>query len=84
MAKGLNDSEAITISSAASSASQSVMVTLTGANNKPDANDDSGVTTTADEDNAIATGNVLANGSEQDASDNLSVSALVAGRPSDG
>ncbi|MCP4593973.1 MAG: hypothetical protein GY842_24845, partial [bacterium] len=78
MAECQRDSEALTMPSAASSAIQTVMVTLTGANNEPGFNNDSGVVVTADEDNAIG------NSSEQDVSDNLSVSALVAGRLSAG
>ncbi len=81
MAKGQGDSEALTMSPPAS---QTVMVTLAGANNEPGANDEIGVTVTADDNNVIATGNVLANGSEQDTSGNLRISALVAGRPSAG
>ncbi len=75
MAKSQSVSEALTMTSAASSTSQAIVVTLAGANEEPDATDDSGGAVTADESNAITTGNVLANGREQDVSDGVSVLA---------
>ncbi len=53
-----------------------VTITITGVNDPPTANDDSGTGFETDEDSAFTTASVLDNDTDPDASDTLSVSAL--------
>ncbi|MFL7790658.1 MAG: Calx-beta domain-containing protein [Anaerolineae bacterium] len=65
-----------TISDGALTDTATVTVTVTAVNDPPVAVNDSGSGFTTDEDTAFITGNVLANDSDPDASDTLSVSGL--------
>ncbi len=53
-----------------------VTITITGVNDAPTANDDSGASFTTNEDTLFTTGNVLVNDSDPDASDTLSVAGF--------
>ncbi len=56
-------------------------MSLPGASDEPDAKDDACTAFSTEEDQSFTTGNLLVKAREQHASDNSSVSTLVAGAP---
>ncbi len=72
------NADVLTATSAAGSASQTIVVTLTGSSDEPNANDDTGAAFSTDEDQPFTTGKAPANAKDPDATDIVSVSALDA------